>query len=56
MAAIQTPKNFKQLLTELGLLSREPEACAELISMFEDNHDAAINATWRLYDKVYFGE
>ena len=53
---MKTVKGFKRLLKELGLLSREPGACAELIAMFEDNHDAAINATWRLYDKVYFGE
>lgn len=56
MAAMQTPKNFKNLLKELGLLSREPEACEELMEMFSDNHDAAINATWRLYDRVYFGK
>ena len=53
---MKTVKGFKRLLKELGLLSREAEACAELIASFEDNHDAAINAVWRLYDKVYFGE
>lgn len=50
---IQTTKNFKQLLDDFGLLSREPEACEELMEMFDNNHDAAINAAWRLYDRVY---